>query len=386
MRGRLLLLALLLVVGAAGLVASGTVKLPWNIAAVDPVPSVPKPSAPESAPKQDATSVIEETTAALGLDGKDGTDPADKPVLDVSRISREGVSVFAGRAKPNSYVTLLEDGKPAGTAKVDEGGSWSLSTEHKFASLDPKLTFRTDANPPPAPAPEQTASIAPASKAKASASPTAEVMQKFEGLVAEAREHAKSEAERAKSQSAASSASTSQTAESSSSDTSSSGTSSSGTSATSETATVAVEAAPDTKTPARNETPQVGVSANTARPRTLSNEPIPVPIMFVYNEAELTPEGQRGVNLLLEYVKLERLPSIELSGHADERGTDEYNMDLSRERLETVQRILREGGYDGQLKLSPKGKSEPFTGVDRTRFTQEALFQLDRRVELHIVR
>jgi hypothetical protein len=51
-----------------------------------------------------------------------------------------------------------------------------------------------------------------------------------------------------------------------------------------------------------------------------------------------------------------------------------------------VERILRQGGYDGQLKLSPKGKSEPFTGVDRTKFTQEALFQLDRRVELHIVR
>jgi outer membrane protein OmpA-like peptidoglycan-associated protein len=372
MRGRLLLLAILLVVGAAGLVASGTVKLPWNLAALDPVPSVPKPSAPESAhSKQDAKSVIEETTAALGLNGKDVADPADKPVLDVSRISRDGVSVFAGRAKPNSYVTLLEDGKPAGTAKTDDSGSFSLSTEHKFASLDPKLTFRTDANPPPAPAPAQTASIAPANKIKASASPTAEVMQKFEGLVAEAREHAKAEAERAKSESAASSA-----AKSSSSDTSSS----------SETATVTVQAAPDNQAVARNDAPQVGVSANTERPRTIGNEPIPVPIMFVYNEAELTPEGQRGVGLLLEYVKLERLPSIELSGHADERGTDEYNMDLSRERLETVQRILREGGYDGQLKLSPKGKSEPFTGVDRTMFTQEALFQLDRRVELHIVR
>jgi outer membrane protein OmpA-like peptidoglycan-associated protein len=371
MRGRLLLLAILLVVGAAGLVASGTVKLPWNLAALDPVPSVPKPSALESAhSKQDAKSVIEETTAALGIDGKAGSDPADKPVLDVSRISRDGVSVFAGRAKPNSYVTLLEDGKPAGTAKTDDSGSFSLSTEHKFASLDPKLTFRTDANPPPAPAPAQTASIAPANKAKASASPTAEVMQKFEGLVAEAREHAKSEAERAKSESATSSATKS----------------SSDTSASSETATVTVQAAPDNQAVARNDTPQVGVSANTERPRTIGNEPIPVPIMFVYNEAELTPEGQRGVSLLLEYVKLERLPSIELSGHADERGSDEYNIDLSRERLETVQRILREGGYDGQLKLSPKGKSEPFTGVDRTKFTQEALFQLDRRVELHIVR
>lgn len=356
MRGRLLLLAFLSVVGAAGLIASGTVKLPWNLAALDPVPSVPKPSDLASQPqsKPDAKSVIEETTAALGIDGKGGADPASQPVLDVSRISRDGVSVFAGRAKPNSYVTLLEDGKPAGTAKVDDGGSWSLSTEHKFASLDPKLTFRTDDTPPPAPAPAQTASVAPPNKAKASASPTAEVMQKFEGLVAEAREHAKSEAQNAK--------------------------------PSSESVTSSEATTTNSETVPRNEAAQVGVSANTRRASTVGGGSIPVPIMFVYNEAELTPEGQRGVGLLLEYVKLERLPSIELSGHADERGTDEYNMDLSRERLETVARILREGGYDGQLKLSPKGKSEPFIGVDRTKYTQEALFQLDRRVELHIVR
>jgi outer membrane protein OmpA-like peptidoglycan-associated protein len=199
-------------------------------------------------------------------------------------------------------------------------------------------------------------------------------MQKFEGLVAEAREHAKAEAERAKTEAKTD-------ADTSSSETATSSDTQSKSSAQSQTPAASAETAPP------KETAQVGVSANTStRAHTISSAPIPVPIMFVYNEAELTPEGHRGVGLLLEYLKLERLPSIELSGHADERGTDDYNMDLSRERLETVQRILREGGYDGQLKLSPKGKSEPFMGVDRTKYAQDALYQLDRRVELHIVR
>jgi hypothetical protein len=33
--------------------------------------------------------------------------------------------------------------------------------------------------------------------------------------------------------------------------------------------------------------------------------------------------------------------------------------------LEAVSRFLRKGGYAGRLELLPKGKSAPFTGVDR---------------------
>jgi outer membrane protein OmpA-like peptidoglycan-associated protein len=61
-------------------------------------------------------------------------------------------------------------------------------------------------------------------------------------------------------------------------------------------------------------------------------------------------------------------------------------MDLSRERLEAVERYLHAGGFSGKLNLIPKGKSEPFTGVDRTKYAGEALYQLDRRVELRLLR
>lgn len=108
--------------------------------------------------------------------------------------------------------------------------------------------------------------------------------------------------------------------------------------------------------------------------------------MFVYNEATLTPDGERAAKLLLEYLTLKRYSAIELTGHADERGTYEYNMDLSRERLNAVASRLKDGGYAGDLTLVPKGKSEPYAGVDRKRYTGEALFQLDRRVELRIAR
>ena len=73
---------------------------------------------------------------------------------------------------------------------------------------------------------------------------------------------------------------------------------------------------------------------------------------------------------------------ITLTGHADERGTADLNMDLSDQRLKAVWRFLRRAGYAGRVQLLPKGKSEPFAGVDRSKFTAEALWQLDRRVEL----
>jgi hypothetical protein len=50
--------------------------------------------------------------------------------------------------------------------------------------------------------------------------------------------------------------------------------------------------------------------------------------------------------------------------------------------LEAVSRLLRKGGYTGQLELLPKGKSEPFTDVDRSTYSLDVLWQLDRRVEL----
>lgn len=111
---------------------------------------------------------------------------------------------------------------------------------------------------------------------------------------------------------------------------------------------------------------------------------IPIPVLFVYNEATFTDEGRRAATLLLEYLKLKHPDRVTLTGHADERGTAAFNMELSRERLAAVRAFLERGGYRGALTLLPRGESEPFLGIDRTRFSQEELFQLDRRVELRL--
>ena len=111
---------------------------------------------------------------------------------------------------------------------------------------------------------------------------------------------------------------------------------------------------------------------------------LPMPITFVYNQSTLTTKGHKAAAQIAQYLIARRSKTALLSGHADERGSDLYNMQLSRARLQVVANYLREQGFSGQLELQAKGKSEPFAGVDRRSLSREQAFELDRRVELRV--
>lgn len=402
------LLILLLISGSALLAARHYgIQLPWDIAAVDPEPASkdreqPPSAAPETTPETKAETTVDETTAALGGTADEPPAPGSGNVsIDISRISPGGVSVIAGRAEPDSYVTVLENGKPAGTAKADSFGEWSLSTEYRFASADPKLSYEVSRTPPPAPEPPKQ-EVAAASKPPAAepappsaASVAGEVMRKFENLVEEAREEAKkSEAEKEAAKPAESpAAETAKPAAEAREDVAGAPeivpeapADKTDETTTADTGAGSQEEAAPAAEPAPRAEANVALAPTAPQESKPETTVIPVPIMFVYNEATLTGDGERAAALLLEYLKLKKLDAVELTGHADERGSDAYNFDLSRERLETVARILKDGGYTGELKLTPKGKSEPYMGVDRSAYRGEALYQLDRRVELRLGR
>jgi outer membrane protein OmpA-like peptidoglycan-associated protein len=122
--------------------------------------------------------------------------------------------------------------------------------------------------------------------------------------------------------------------------------------------------------------------AASATPQAVSPPSTPAPITFVYNDTTFTEQGRRAAELLAKRLKEQRPATASLSGHADERGSDLYNMELSRRRLSVVADFLRESGFVGKLELIPKGKSEPYTAIDRNAFAKEEVLQLDRRVEL----
>ena len=306
-----------------------------------------------------------------------------KPVIEFMNIAKEGTSVLAGKAEPGARVTIYENATVVGSVTAGPEGDWSLATEHRFASADPSSALRAESWVP-APASGSTpasvgearpgesrtaAATAPAPAAQTGAgvaapgeSPAAHLIKEFEGTV----EAARSEAAREKAASEATPASEAKPV----SEAKSVGGSeppAAGQGAASQTQTAAV-AEPSVMQPQGAPQPTI----------------IPIPMQFVFREATLTEDGEKATALLLEYLKLKKLDRVALSGHADERGSEEFNMQLSRERLETVVRRLRAGGYTGKIDMLPKGKSEPFTGIDRSRISYEDLMQLDRRVELRV--
>jgi len=133
---------------------------------------------------------------------------------------------------------------------------------------------------------------------------------------------------------------------------------------------------------AANERPSTSTKAAPLR-KEVEPSP-PAPVTFAFNEAILTPAGRQQAAALREFLSKRKLTSVTLSGHADERGSDEFNMELSRQRLEAVVRYLHESGYMGELKLVPMGKRKPYLSPDRNRLPKEDAFQLDRRVQLHL--
>jgi outer membrane protein OmpA-like peptidoglycan-associated protein len=336
-----------------------------------PSPSITKPdpatkeSRTEDAPKgdsvQDEAREIEKALRGGADQGKDGA-----PSFDIARIDPNGTSVFAGRAEPRSLVTITADGKEVGTAAVDDNGEWTLTTDARIANPDAKLAlFKAPAGSVPRvvgaePEPPVKSAAAPtaAAKPKTAEAVTSNMLKSLEGMVAEAR----TEEQRPKAATPAATlppppASVAEPA----------------------TAPAVATLATPSGAPAAAAAP----GSSLAAPQTTT---VPVPVTFIYNEATLTTDGRKAAALLLEYLRLKRFAKITLTGHADERGSDELNLALSRERLDTVARFLREGGYAGQLDLIARGKAEPYTGVVRGDFSQEDLWQLDRRVELVVSR
>ncbi|MFN8890276.1 MAG: OmpA family protein, partial [Cyclobacteriaceae bacterium] len=73
--------------------------------------------------------------------------------------------------------------------------------------------------------------------------------------------------------------------------------------------------------------------------------------------------------------------NIILTGHTDERGTDDYNLKLSEQRVKAVAAYLSEKGIDRKrITVKGEGKRKPLSsGKD------EAAHALNRRVEIEFV-
>lgn len=69
-------------------------------------------------------------------------------------------------------------------------------------------------------------------------------------------------------------------------------------------------------------------------------------VRFKFNSAELTPEANKTIDILLQRLLVEKPKQIHIEGHTDSVGSLDYNMALSKRRADAVRKALITRGID----------------------------------------
>lgn len=101
-------------------------------------------------------------------------------------------------------------------------------------------------------------------------------------------------------------------------------------------------------------------------------------IYFAYDSDDVLPEYEPVMTAHAEYLASHPQQTAVLEGHADERGSSEYNIALSERRATSVERSLRlQGAAEGQLQIVSYGEEKPAVSGH-----EESSWQQNRRVEI----
>ncbi len=83
-------------------------------------------------------------------------------------------------------------------------------------------------------------------------------------------------------------------------------------------------------------------------------------VFYAFDSSELSTESKATLDHQAEWMKSHGHASYKIEGHADERGTREYNIALGERRAHGVKRYLISKGLDaGQLHVVSFGKEKP---------------------------
>lgn len=103
-------------------------------------------------------------------------------------------------------------------------------------------------------------------------------------------------------------------------------------------------------------------------------------VLFGFDQADITADAQPTLNKLVEVLNKYPDTDIELQGHTDDTGSEQYNQTLSERRARAVDNYLEKQGIKtGRIKI--KGFGESIPKYDNTSETGRAQ---NRRVEFLI--
>ena len=111
-------------------------------------------------------------------------------------------------------------------------------------------------------------------------------------------------------------------------------------------------------------------------------ETVALNLNFDFDKANLIPKNLDEVKKVALYLKNNVDQNIIITGHTDNAGTVDYNIDLSIKRAESVKRALVNFGIDQKrIQVIGKGESVPYVPND----SEENRFR-NRRIEIELVK
>lgn len=105
-------------------------------------------------------------------------------------------------------------------------------------------------------------------------------------------------------------------------------------------------------------------------------------IYFDFDKTVLRPESYPELDKVVEMMNTNATLEIEIAGHTDDKGSDQYNQELSQGRAEAVREYIVNQGIEGsRITAVGYGESKPETTND----TEEGR-QINRRVEFTVLK
>ncbi len=109
-------------------------------------------------------------------------------------------------------------------------------------------------------------------------------------------------------------------------------------------------------------------------------------LYFEYDRAELHPRALKQLEVISALMKADPSKKLRIAGHTDEKGEDDYNIRLSRDRAEAVKRQLAALGVPAdQVETTGLGKAQPLSPNKKSDGTDDPEGRShNRRAEIYL--
>lgn len=108
-------------------------------------------------------------------------------------------------------------------------------------------------------------------------------------------------------------------------------------------------------------------------------------IYFDFDKYTLSTQQTKVITDFVKNIDTAKIESVQIYGYCDDRGTDEYNYRLSRDRVNTVQEILISNGFNKSRIIILEGKGRVIIRSDTVENLHKTRFK-NRRVDLIAVK